>query len=68
MIEKDLEVVSHGMMDLGHVQLKFYVLSDGRRVVDEESLRRFREYLEKDRKSTRLNSSHIPLSRMPSSA
>ena len=25
-------------------------------------------YLEKDRKSTRLNSSHIPLSRMPSSA
>ena len=27
----------------------------------------FRKYL-KDRKSTRLNSSHIPLSRMPSSA
>ena len=26
------------------------------------------EYNEKDRKSTRLNSSHIPLSRMPSSA
>ena len=25
-------------------------------------------YLEGDRKSTRLNSSHIPLSRMPSSA
>lgn len=46
MIEKDLEVVSHGMMDLGSVQLKFYVLSDGRRVVDEESLRRFCEYLE----------------------
>ena len=27
-----------------------------------------RAYLEQDRKSTRLNSSHIPLSRMPSSA
>ena len=26
------------------------------------------KYLTKDRKSTRLNSSHIPLSRMPSSA
>ena len=47
MTEKDLEVVSHGMMDLGPIQLKFYVLSDGRRVVDEESVRRFCEYLEK---------------------
>ena len=46
MTEKDLEVVSHGMMDLGSVQLKFYVLSDGRRVVDEESLKKFCEYLE----------------------
>ena len=46
MIEKDLEVVTHGMMDLGSVQLKFYILSDGRRVVDEESLRRFLGYLE----------------------
>ena len=27
-----------------------------------------KEHLDKDRKSTRLNSSHIPLSRMPSSA
>ena len=27
-----------------------------------------REFLNRDRKSTRLNSSHIPLSRMPSSA
>ena len=27
-----------------------------------------RDLLQKDRKSTRLNSSHIPLSRMPSSA
>ena len=46
MIEKDLEVVSHGMMDLGPIQLKFHVLSDGRRVVDEESLKKFFEYLE----------------------
>ena len=46
MIEKDLEVVSHGMMDLGPIQLNVYILSDGRRVVDEESLRRFLGYLE----------------------
>ena len=31
-------------------------------------LRKIRIEVEKDRKSTRLNSSHIPLSRMPSSA
>ena len=37
-------------------QLNFPMLSDGAREVS------------KDRKSTRLNSSHIPLSRMPSSA
>ena len=30
--------------------------------------RRFARHLTEDRKSTRLNSSHIPLSRMPSSA
>ena len=33
-----------------------------------EALLWLKRYLEKDRKSTRLNSSHIPLSRMPSSA
>ena len=46
MIEKDLEVVSQGVMDLGHIQLNVYILSDGRRVIDKESLERFFEYLE----------------------
>lgn len=47
MIEKDLEVVSQGIMDLGAIQLNIYVLSDGRRVIDEKSLKEFFEYLEK---------------------
>ena len=34
----------------------------------EEHLEAFYSYAEKDRKSTRLNSSHVRLSRMPSSA
>ena len=37
-------------------------------VMDEAPLRRGVESANRDRKSTRLNSSHIPLSRMPSSA
>ena len=35
---------------------------------DPKAADRFKEISEADRKSTRLNSSHIPLSRMPSSA
>jgi len=46
MIEKDLEVVRQSIMDLGPIQLNVYILSDGRRVVDEESLKKFCEYLE----------------------
>ena len=34
MIEKDLEVVSHGMMDLGPIQLNVYILNDGRRGIE----------------------------------
>ena len=36
--------------------------------IDESILKDAETIMEKDRKSTRLNSSHIPLSRMPSSA
>ena len=47
-----------------------YVLLDkiGKGKVQPLSVKQIPYYLQRDRKSTRLNSSHIPLSRMPSSA
>ena len=42
-----------------NIQMKFYVTEEEKRLIDEKMA---------DRKSTRLNSSHLWLSRMPSSA
>ena len=48
----------------GRVKLRIYGRHDNEQDVDDEHL----PWGMPDRKSTRLNSSHIPLSRMPSSA
>ena len=48
-------------------RLKRIVLSDKSKAM-QDSIENFMDQNNSDRKSTRLNSSHIPLSRMPSSA
>ena len=58
-IEKQQRVVSTKLTELQYYAIKKRAGEAGLRVS---------EYVRQDRKSTRLNSSHMPKSRMPSSA
>ena len=50
------------------MEAKLDVIANNLANVETTAFKRGRANFEEDRKSTRLNSSHIPLSRMPSSA
>ena len=64
------QVLLSGLTDLKEIQYRQNILQDCLKnpAVIRAMYQIPLEALEKDRKSTRLNSSHIPLSRMPSSA
>ena len=53
---------------IAHSELGFAYATRGQVVLGEQSIRRAYELRDQDRKSTRLNSSHTDISRMPSSA
>ena len=70
-LTNDLEVVSAAGANVGEVLDNLDKAFPGlrERICDEEgNVRRFVNIFVKDRKSTRLNSSHHAISRMPSSA
>ena len=65
--------VSIELPELGHGIFTYYLVNGLKGAADLNrdgiiSLQELYEYVEQDRKSTRLNSSHIQKSRMPSSA
>lgn len=44
--ESELPYVTHqGIMRLGNLELKVLVLNDGRRIIEEEDMNKFMEYL-----------------------
>ena len=59
--ESDARDMANALVNAGIKLIEFTTTTPG-------ALNLVEEFSAKDRKSTRLNSSHIPLSRMPSSA